>query len=306
MADWTLKTPVTFFIFNRPKTTERVFEAIRQAQPPKLFVIADSPRPDKPEDIDKCKAAKAIIDRVDWNCEVVKNYADQNLGCGRRISSGITWVFEQVEEAIFLEDDCLPNLDFFYFCEQMLDQYREDRRVMTISGSNLLGEWKSHIQSYHFSYYGGIWGWASWRRAWQYFDYQIKLWVDDEIRKRIRDVLASDTQFKTMEKIYWTTYNNSSNISWWAYQWGFAHLVQSGLFIVPAVNLIRNIGFSEDATHTASANSDLSIPNTNLSTPYKWNEFTAVDREFDRLFYNKIMKEKNLLDKIQNKVNRII
>jgi hypothetical protein len=118
-------------------------------------VVADGPRPDKPEDAEKCAAVRAIIDRVDWDCEILKNYSDVNLGCGRRPATGITWVFEQTEAAIILEDDCLPNPNFFQFCDVMLDRYREDERIMMITGTNFLGEWKSNIQSYHFSYYGG-------------------------------------------------------------------------------------------------------------------------------------------------------
>jgi GT2 family glycosyltransferase len=163
MANFQLTTPVAFLIFNRPDTTARVFEAIRQAKPPKLLVVADGPRPDRPDDIEKCKAARAIVEGVDWDCEVLKNYSDINLGCGKRPATGITWVFEQVEEAIILEDDCMPNPTFFEFCQAMLAEYRDDKRIMMIGGTNFLGEWKSKIQSYHFSFYGGTWGWASYK-----------------------------------------------------------------------------------------------------------------------------------------------
>ena len=147
-----MKTPVAFIIFNRPDTTKRVFEAIRHAKPPKLLVIADGPRADRPGEAEKCAAAREIIEGVDWECEVLTNYSDVNLGCGKRVSTGIDWVFDQVEEAIILEDDCLPNPSFFKFCELMLEQYRHDQRIMSISGTNYLETWKSSIQSYYFSY----------------------------------------------------------------------------------------------------------------------------------------------------------
>ena len=166
-------TPIVFLIFNRPDTTKRVFEAIRQAKPKKLLVVADGPRDDRQGEAEKCAAVRSIIDTVDWDCKVLTNYADVNLGCGLRVSSGLDWVFEQVEEAIILEDDCLPHPSFFPFCEEMLDLYRHDERIMHIAGTNSLEEWKSDVQSYHFSYTGGIWGWATWQRAWKYYHFKM-------------------------------------------------------------------------------------------------------------------------------------
>jgi hypothetical protein len=136
MTKFQLKTPVALIIFKRPDTTERVFETIRQAKPPKLLVVADGPRTDQPGEAEKCAATRAIIDRVDWDCEVLKNYSDSNLGCGLRPATGISWVFEQVEEAIVLEDDCVPHPTFFRFCEELLEYYRHDERIMSISGIN--------------------------------------------------------------------------------------------------------------------------------------------------------------------------
>ena len=131
-----ITTPIVFLIFNRPETTQQVFDAIRQAQPQTLLVVADGPRNDRPEDVDNCRATRAILEQVDWDCEVLTNYSDLNLGCRKRISSGLTWAFEQVEEAIILEDDCLPDPSFFQYCQELLDYYRQDDRIMTISGDN--------------------------------------------------------------------------------------------------------------------------------------------------------------------------
>jgi hypothetical protein len=300
-----MKTPVAFIIFNRPDTTARVFEAIRQAKPPKLFVIADGPRQDRVSDIEKCAMTREIIDNVDWNCEVFTNYSDVNLGCGKRVSTGITWVFEQVEEAIILEDDTLPGITFFHFCEVLLDKYREDERIMAISGTNLLGEWKSDIQSYHFSYYGGIWGWASWRRAWKYYDYEMKLWPNQETQKRIRDVLASDEQFIERARYIQRTFDGS--IDTWDFQWAFARLTQSGLSVVPSVNLVSNIGFGEDATHTTSSDSKLAYLKIDLNkSPLQINYFVAVDRDYDNLFFNEIIKNSSSLSTIKRKIYDVI
>ncbi|GCL41811.1 glycosyltransferase family 2 protein [Dolichospermum planctonicum] len=296
-----MKTPVAFIIFNRPDTTKRVFEAIRDAKPPKLLVIADGPRADRPGEAEKCAAARAIIEGVDWECEVLTNYSDVNLGCGKRVSTGIDWVFDQVEEAIILEDDCLPDPTFFEFCEVILDKYRDDERIMMVSGTNYLGTWKSTIQSYHFSYYGGIWGWASWKRAWKHYDYEMKLWADTEVKARSRDVLASEKQYVHRKKI-WEQVSNGM-IDTWDYQWGFARLVQSGLSIVPSVNLISNIGFGNDATHTKSADSAVAnIKSTEIEFPLKINKFTVVDRDYDRKLFHKLIKNKNIFDRIKSKL----
>ena len=302
-----MKTPVAFLIFNRPEKTQRVFEAIRKAKPRKLLVVADGSRPDKPGEAERCAETRAIIDRVDWECKVIKNYSDVNLGCGRRVSTGITWVFEQVEEAIILEDDCLPNQSFFQFCEQMLEKYREDERIMKISGTNLLGEWKSNSQSYSFSYYGGIWGWASWKRAWKYYDYEIKLWSKDEVRERIRDVLGSEEQFKAREEILWKAYHENKKYNWWDYQWDFARWCQSGLSIVPSVNLVTNIGFGEDATYTKNKRSSFANrPSRELKFPIEFKEFTVVDREYDKKLYEKVFKKENLVKKIKRKIGEML
>jgi hypothetical protein len=240
---------------------------------------------------------------------VLKNYSDVNLGCGKRVSTGITWVFEQVEEAIILEDDILPNLTFFQFCDILLKKYRDDKRVIMISGENWLGEWKSNVQSYHFSCYGDMWGWASWRRAWQYFDYDMKLWIESEARERIRDVLASDEQFKIREEIFWKVYHEKDIIQCWAYQWSFARLLYSGLSIIPSVNLILNIGFGKEATHTFDASSiDYSdCRHHEMTFPLKEPYGLAVDREYDQLYFESAMKpSKNYLKRIINKLRKNI
>ena len=253
MADFQLTTPVAFLIFNRPDTTARVFEAIRQAKPPKLLVVADGPRPDRPDDVEKCKAARAIIDGVDWDCEVLTNYSDANLGCKNRVSSGLDWVFETVEEAIILEDDCLPHSSFFRFCEELLDYYRHDKRIMAISGDNFQFRRRHTEYSYYFSRYTHIWGWASWRRAWQYYDVKMKLWEEIRDGDWLKSILEETKVVKYWTKIFQTAYDDK--IDTWDYPWTFACWIQNGLTILPNVNLVSNIGFGEDATHTSSSKS---------------------------------------------------
>jgi len=280
-----LSTPVALLIFNRPSLTKVVFGEISKVKPKKLLVIADGPRAGIPGEEEKCATARAIVDEVDWDCQVLRNYSDMNLGCGLRPATGITWVFEHVEKAIILEDDCVPHTTFFRFCSELLEKYRNDERVMMITGTNVLGKWKSDVQSYHFSNYGGALGWASWRRAWKFFDYDMELWKYEEVRKRIRDVLADEEQFKYRADIFDMTYRKKG-VTWWDYQWGFARLLQSGLSIVPSLNLVSNIGFTKEATHTVNPlDCFANLPWYQMPFPLRDPPGVTPDREYDRQFF---------------------
>lgn len=304
MEQFQLKTPVAFMVFNRPDTTEKVFEAIRKVKPAKLLVVADGPRPDKLGESEKCAAVRAIIDRVDWDCEILKNYSEVNLGCKHRIASGLDWVFDRVEEAIILEDDCLPHPTFFRFCEELLVKYRNDRRIMTICGSNVLTEWKSNIQSYHFSIYFNCWGWATWKRAWKYYDVDMKLWSETEIKQRVRDALADRNQYLYRQKVLDKTY--FGNCDTWDRQWTFSCLAHSGLSVIPSVNLISNIGFTQDSTHTSNSRDErANLPLHSMVFPMKEPLGLAVDREYSYRFYKKLW-ESNLLKRAINKVKRAL
>jgi hypothetical protein len=250
-----LDTPVAFIIFNRPDLTQIVFNAIRQAQPKQLFVIADGAR--FPEELDKCQQARDIIKQVDWDCEVFTNYSETNLGCRQRVSSGITWVFEQVEEAIILEDDCLPTASFFPFCQNLLEYYRNDTRIMVISGNNFQDNQSRTDYSYYFSRYNHCWGWASWRRAWQYWDFNSQKWLEFRNSGLIKQIFDDD-----YEEQYWTNIFDQifleNQPDTWDYLWTFACWSQGGLTVLPNHNLVSNIGFREDATHTTSTDSKFS------------------------------------------------
>jgi hypothetical protein len=246
-----MKTAVALIIFKRPHTTERVFEAIRQAKPPKLFVIADGPRPDHEGEAEKCQATRAIIDKVDWDCEVLTNFSDINLGCGRRLPTGLDWVFSQVEEAIILEDDCVPDPTFFPFCDELLKKYKHDTRISLISGQNVQFGKKRNNYSYYFSRHILCWGWATWRRSWQNFDMNMKLWPEIKSENFLRDILIEPAAVKHWNKIFQSVYDNPQD-KIWDYQWVFACWVQNSLGIIPNVNLVSNIGFGADSTHFQS------------------------------------------------------
>jgi len=242
-----VSTPIALIIFNRPHLAEQVFAAIAAVKPSKLFVIADGPR--FAEESDKCKKARSIVDRVDWNCEVQTNFSEENLGCRDRVVSGINWVFSKAEDAIVLEDDCVPHPSFFHYCETLLQHYRNDDRIMEIGGANYQNGQIRSSRSYYFSKYSHLHGWATWRRAWQYFDKNIQFWP----------ALKKSPQWATLsgdagERKYWTaTYDRifeGKITTVWDYQWQLMRWARGGLVTVPRVNLVSNIGYGPGATHT--------------------------------------------------------
>jgi hypothetical protein len=290
-----LRTPVLFVIFNRADTTRKVFEAIREAKPPRLYVAADGPRQHLADDALKCKEAREIINEVDWECEVKTLFREENLGCGVGVSSAITWFFENEESGIILEDDCLPSQTFFWFCEQLLERFKDDDRVMHIGGNNFLNGWRNDKDySYYFSHCGHIWGWATWRRAWTKFDYKIKLY------ETLKQKGYFDNFFlNPIEKLYRLRKFDktvSGKATWWGYQWDFARYVYNGLSIVPEQNIVKNIGFGEDATHTKN-NQRHQREAYDIEFPLRHPPFTMRDVDSDRKYFASFMKG-NILAKL--------
>lgn len=243
-----MKTPVAFFVFNRPDTTRLVFEQIKLAQPPVLFVIADGPRQTCLDDQELCNRVRELVAHVDWPCEVHRDYADANLGCRTRVSAGLDWVFAHVPEAIILEDDCLPHPSFFRYCEELLERYRDNERVMMVSGFNPYPPHAGDHFSYFFSRYPHIWGWASWRRAWNYYDVNMTMWPARRDAASFYNFAGSDDEAKFWKKYLDLVYQGK--LDTWDAQASFMFFCQDGLAVFPAVNLISNIGFGADATHT--------------------------------------------------------
>lgn len=280
-----LTTPVLFLIFNRPDTTQKVFEAIRQARPERLFVAADGPSEDKDGEAEKCAQARSIIGNVDWDCEVVTLFRDKNLGCRMAVSSAIDWFFENAKEGIILEDDCLPNQSFFRYCQDLLEYYRNDTRIMQICGSNVLKDWNRSGCSYFFSNYGPIWGWASWRRAWKHYDVDMKLWPEIKEKKVYEDFCQSREEAEYRLNLYDKVCRRE--IDTWDYQWGFAKMINAGLSIIPAANLIKNIGFGVDSTHTTSDSPLANLEMKELNLPLKHPKYIIRDIVYD-LNFNKL------------------
>lgn len=303
MTQFKLETPVVLIIFNRPDTTARVFAEIAKAKPPKLLVIADGPRKDRAGEEEKCVAARAIINQVDWPCEVLINYSDVNLGCKIRVSSGLDWVFEQVEEAIILEDDCLPDPTFFRFCQEMLQHYRYDKRIGMISGDNFQFGIKRGDASYYFSRYSHIWGWASWRRAWNFYDKNLTAWPKLDASGLLNGLVSTPKELKYWSRAFQGVYENQ--IDTWDYQWTMALWLQGMLTVLPNVNLISNIGFGQGATHTFGNSIYANMKTSNLDFPLKHPDYVFVDMHAD-LLTAKEMFTTSLLTKLIRKLKAVL
>lgn len=300
-----LETPVAFIIFNRPDTTERVFAEIAKAKPTKLLVVADGARENRVGELEKVAATRAIIDRVDWDCEVLTNYSDSNLGCKRRVSSGIDWVFEQVEECIILEDDCLPDPTFFRFCQELLEHYRNDQRIGMISGDNFQFGNRRNDDSYYFSKYVHIWGWATWRDRWQSsYDVELKKWPAIRDGGWLEDMLGNKKEAANWKGIFERTYKGE--IDTWDFQWVFANWLEGRINVMPNVNLISNIGFArDDATHTTENSEEANMPTYSIDFPIKNPLGKIRNIRGDNFEYRKLQNP-SILKRIRNKLLRII
>jgi hypothetical protein len=282
-----MHTAVALILFRRAEYTAMVFERIRGARPRKLFLIADGPQPGNADDARGCEQARAVVERVDWPCDVVRDFADENLGLKRRIPSGLDRVFEEVEEAIILEDDCLPHPSFFPYCEELLARYRDDERVVHISGSQLLPQPPTE-GSYHFSRGPAIWGWATWRRAWRLFDVDLTDW--HALTKRERKARLRRMFEEAAEQRHWGfVWDHSPEIDNWDAQWAYVALSRGLLSINPNRNLISNIGFGEEATNATDdplgiARRPLEGTSFPLVHPPQVRRNVAADRAASQLF----------------------
>ncbi len=291
-----MEVPVLLMVFNRPQTTAAVFQQIRKAKPKRLFVAADGPRKDHPTDRERCRQVRAIVSEVDWDCQVQTLFRAENLGCGKAVSTAIDWFFHQVAEGIILEDDTLPNRSFFRFMEEMLRYYREDPSVMHITGSNFQYGRRFGKASYYFSAITHIWGWATWRRAWQHYDFTMS-GFDEFVESR-----KIDHYLKKGYAHYWLNmlrHTREGKVDTWDYQWQFAVWNQGGLTIIPNSNMISNIGFGSDATHTPDKDSiDANIKAIELDFPlvHASKEILhQADVRFHEIRFNGTHNEKVLL-----------
>ncbi len=243
-----LETPVLFMVFNRPETTARVFSQIKKARPSKLYIASDGPRMNKLQEVEVVKRVRdLVLDGIDWNCEVRAIMRSENLGCGRSVSSSINWFFGQEEDGIILEDDCLPDETFFPYCAELLEKYRDDERVTHISGTATITR-EDAEDTYYYSKYFNIWGWATWRRAWNQYDFAMTDYPVFRSSNRIADIFRHMSVQKFWLDCFDAIYSKRNDT--WDYQWSYANFINNTLAITPYTNLIKNIGFGDDATHT--------------------------------------------------------
>jgi len=236
------ETPILFLVFNRVKETKIVFKAIKNQKPKKLFIAADGPRKSVKGEIALCTEVRNIVTDIDWECELHVLFRDENLGCGIAVSSAISWFFDNIEEGIILEDDCLPNISFFSFAEQLLKVYRHEKKVMHITGNNFQLGKRRGDGSYYYSNYAHIWGWATWKRAWKLYDFDMKGFEKFKvINKEYQNLMPCE--------LFESVFHNK--IDTWDVQWAYTILKNKGLSIVPNISLVRNIGF-DYGTHTNS------------------------------------------------------
>lgn len=292
MSSSSAQNPIVLIVFNRPAHTEIVFEAIRKQRPSDLFVIADGPRMARPSDDKLCEEVRSIVSKVDWPCNVRSNFSGSNLGPKERVGSGLDWVFNQVDRAIILEDDCLPNPDFFRFCQELLEKHNHDHRVMAVTGNNFQRGVERGTSSYYFSKYFHGWGWATWRRAWKKYEPDMPFWrtwrESEDWHQKFRD---------PVERFYWRKRFDrleTDGTDAWDYPFLASIWKAGALTATPNVNLVSNIGFDEVATNTKSSSSWLAGIPTQTLGEIRHPDRVEQNLQADRLVFDNVFDGRNL------------
>jgi hypothetical protein len=279
-----LETPVVIIAFNRPDKTQQLITALAKTAPPKVYTVIDGPRCES--DINKCNKVRKLLQNLPWNCQSQPIVSESNLGCRRRVISGLDIVFEQEDSAIILEDDCLPDPSFFPFCQTLLQYYLNDQRVMHIGGNNFQQGILRGDASYYFSRHTHCWGWATWKRAWQSIDRTMEHWQTfkdlDGMADWSTDELEKEFYMKELQKCY------DGEIDSWAYIWGYSCLLNHAFGIVPQRNLVSNSGFGEDATHTTIDQWYSNLATDSIGS-IRHPEFIIRNREADQFYFDKVI-----------------
>lgn len=284
------QTPILFCVFNRPELTRAVFAAIRQARPQRLLLVADGPRADHPYDATLVEQTRQIVRDVDWDCQVQTNFSDTNMGCRQRMASGLDWAFSLEERLIVLEDDCLPGPAFFDYCQQMLDQFQTDPRVGMICGDQFLQQPECETDAY-FSRYPFVWGWASWRRAWQHYDLKMTRWPSRAAENWLEEHTSDSAEAVYWEQIF--QQQQRGQIDTWDYSWIFNCWDQEMLSVHPRENLVSNLGFGADATHTTDEDSrlaNLPIPKRPPANGWTLPGNVKADAALDSRIFHEVYK----------------
>lgn len=298
-----MSVPVLIVAFNRPCLASKVLESLRLVKPERLFFAVDGPRPDRPEDAALVRSVQDLVSQVDWACDTKTLFRDANVGCKVAVCEAISWFYDQVEEGIVLEDDCVPHESFFPFAEELLNRFRDDERVMMISGNNFQRASRRMDYSYYFSRYTHTWGWATWRRAWRLYDHRMAAWPELKDRDWLVPLLGDKAAARYWEEIFEDTYREKNNA--WDYRWLFAAWVHGGLSISPTVNLISNVGFGESATNTfESRNPWAALPTQAMSFPIRHPPIVARDDFADSFTQRVVFSSPPLWRRIAGAVSR--
>jgi hypothetical protein len=272
--------PVLLLAFNRRDTTQRVVDALRPVRPARVFFAVDGPRPGNAGEAESVAAVRRLAEQMDWGCEVRTLFQDANLGCKLAVSQAISWFFSEVESGIILEDDCVAHPSFFPFAAELLDRYRNDERIMMVSGDNFQQGRRRTDYSYYFSRYTHIWGWATWRRAWRLYDHSMAAWPEMRQGGWLMDILGERKAADYWTRIFDDTHGERNTS--WAYRWTFSAWSHSALTILPNVNLVSNIGFGDQATHTKRHDEFMaSLDLAEMAFPLKHPPFVVRDERSD-------------------------
>ncbi|MCM1303082.1 MAG: hypothetical protein NC305_08500 [Lachnospiraceae bacterium] len=290
VSEYKCKSPIVFIFFNRPHAMIKVLERIRQVRPDKLYLVADGPRNE--EEKSKTGECRCIAqEMIDWDCQVVKVYAEKNMGCRNRVVSGISFVLQQEESAIILEDDCVPSISFFRFMDEMLERYKENDEVYYVAGRNEVGKHDEQNYDYYLSHHGGIWGWGTWERSWKIYDVDMVHWPEIRDKKggHVREWMGWK-EWVRKKRLNEDTYNGKINT--WDFQMTFTMQYHRKTCIVPSVNLVQNIGVGPDATHTSmKVDKRFSLPAYEMNFPLRHPENIAVHNGYDRAYSREVFEK---------------
>jgi hypothetical protein len=296
--------PIAYIIFNRPRHTRKTFAAIREQMPLQLFIIADGPREGHPEDVEGCREVREIVETIDWPCTVHRNYSDINLGCKRRVSSGLDWVFSQVDRAIILEDDCVASREFFSFCDALLEFYKNNEKVWVVNGNSYQPQRPRGDGSYYFSKYPDCWGWATWRRAWQHYQGELPFIEEWKKSPRWQECFPARA-----EQRYWARkfkLAQQGKIDTWDYQWIACEMYGGGLAATPNANLVKNIGFDAEGTHTTGLDEGFDYEITLLGSMIHPSGIKADVQADEFCRYQFFFCQDSLWQRLVQKLKRII
>jgi hypothetical protein len=302
------RAPVLLLAFNRPDLLERVIAGIRGTGERAVFASIDGPRPDHPEDRKRCAAVRRIVEGIDWATELRLKAEETNLGCGRAVSEAITWALGQVPEIIVLEDDCLADPSFLRFCDEMLDRYRADRRVMHVAGTNWGADRARYgDDSYAFTSFAPIWGWATWRRAWELNDHELQSWRRMRLSGTSMEVPLS-RRFRRLLEREWDLVLAGHGT--WDHQWQYSVIRHGGLSISPAANMVVNLGFRADATQLATEDRIFSsLPLEAMSFPLRhprgMTRNESVEAVFERIYWQKLGWHRHLYRALTPKLRSV-